>query len=104
MYKGDVPTVEIVAQKTMNKKQTTITGLELYLIDFDELCSYLQHKCASSVAIAEIEHLSTAKNQKFVIKIQGSQCSLIKEILMEKYAVPQKYITTKDLCGGKKKK
>ena len=62
MFKGDVPTVEILAQKTMNKKQTTITGLELYMIDYDELCSYLQHKCASSVAIAEIEHLSTVKN------------------------------------------
>jgi hypothetical protein len=56
------------------------------------------------VAINEIEHLSTAKNPKHVIKIQGAQTALIEEILSERYAIPKKYITSKDLCGSKKKK
>ena len=62
MIKGNVPMTEILAQKVKNKKQTTITGLEIYMLDFDELRSHLQHRCSSSVAINEIEHLSTVKN------------------------------------------
>jgi translation initiation factor 1 (eIF-1/SUI1) len=72
VFKGEVPEVEIISQKISNKKQTTITGLDLYHIDYDEFCSFLQHKCASSVSMNEIEHLSTVKSPKYLIKIQGS--------------------------------
>ena len=70
--KGPPPPVEILSQKVNNKKQTTVTGLEIYMVDFDELTSFLQHKCASSVSINEIEFVSTAKNPKYIIKIQGN--------------------------------
>ena len=95
-FKGDVPKVDILSQKINNKKVTTLSGLEMYQIDYDELTTYLQHKCASSVTIGEIEHLSTVKCQKFMIKVQGSQTKLIEEILTERYMVPKKYITVKD--------
>mmetsp|Transcript_15122 Transcript_15122/g.25649 ORF Transcript_15122/g.25649 Transcript_15122/m.25649 type:complete len:118 (-) Transcript_15122:116-469(-) len=102
--KGQVPCVEIIAQKINNKKQTTITGLELFMIDLDELSTYLQHKCASSVTMNEIEFVSTPKNPKFIIKIQGAQIKLIEEILSEKFKVPKKYFVSKDNCGQKKKR
>jgi len=69
VFKGEVPCIEITSQKVSNKKQTTVTGLDLYKIDYDEISTYLQHKCASSVSVNEIEHLSTPKNPKFLIKI-----------------------------------
>lgn len=64
----------------------------------------MQHKCASSVSINEIEHLSTPKNPKFLVKIQGNQNKMLEDILVDRYAIPRKYIVSKDLCGGKKKK
>ena len=39
-FKGDVPHVKIVAQKVNNKKVTYVTGLELFMIDLPEFCSY----------------------------------------------------------------
>lgn len=41
VFKGEVPQVELISQKISNKKQTTITGLDLYMIDFDELTTHL---------------------------------------------------------------
>ena len=70
--KGPVPHVEIIAQKVNNKKQTTITGLEMYQLNYDELTSYMQHKCASSVAMSEIDHVSTLKNPVHILKVQGA--------------------------------
>ena len=61
-----------MAQKVNNKKQTTVVGLEIYQLDFDELTSYMQNKCASSVTIGEIEFQSTLKCPKYMIKIQGN--------------------------------
>ena len=40
-FKGEVPKVHILAQKVNNKKVTTITGLDMYMIDYGEMSSYL---------------------------------------------------------------
>lgn len=72
LVKGSVPRVEILAQKVKNKKATTISGLELYMIEFDEFTSHLQHRCASSVSMTE-HHLHTEKNPKYSVMVQGAQ-------------------------------
>ncbi len=74
------------------------------MIDFGELSSYLQNKCASSVSINEIEGKSTLKNPKNLVKVQGQQIKAIEDILVERYKIPKKYIKSIDNCGGKKKK
>ena len=96
--------MNVLAQKVNNKKVTMITGLDLYLIDLPTLATYLQHKCASSVSIKKLEHLSTPKSAKHMVEIQGNQIKAMEDILTEKYKVPKKYITAEDKCGGKKKK
>ena len=102
--KGDVPKVHILAQKLNNKKQTTVTGLDMYMIDYAEMSSYLQHKCASSVSVKKLEHLSTPKNAKHSVEIQGNQTRALEDILCDRYQVPKKYIVSEDKCGQKKKK
>lgn len=102
--KGPVPHVQIISQKVNNKKQTTITGLEVYQLDFDELTSYMQHKCASSVAMNEIEHVSTLKNPAYILKVQGSQIKALEDMFTEKYKILKKYITSTDKCSTHKKK
>ena len=76
----------------------------MYMIEFGELGSYLQNKCASSVSINEIEGQSTIKNPKHLVKVQGQQIKAIEDILVERYKIPKKYIKSIDNCGGKKKK
>lgn len=81
-----------------------VTGLDMYLIDLSAMSTYMQHKCASSVSVKNLEHLSTPKNPKHIFEIQGNQIKAMEDILTEKYQVPKKYITTEDKCGGGKKK
>lgn len=69
-----------------------MTGLDLYMIDFSEMSSYLQHKCASSVSIKPDEIRSTPKNPRFIVEVQGNQIKALEDILTLKYKVPKKYI------------
>mmetsp|Transcript_29476 Transcript_29476/g.44732 ORF Transcript_29476/g.44732 Transcript_29476/m.44732 type:complete len:135 (+) Transcript_29476:1678-2082(+) len=103
--RGNVPKVEILADKVMgNKKYTSITGLEIYQIDLDEFCSHLQHKCASSVSKELLISISTPKNPKHKIQVQGNQIPYIMDVLTERYMVPSKYIVSEDKTSKKKKK
>ena len=47
-HKGQVPKVIIKAMRVINKKVTCINGLELFMIDYDELVPHLSQKCAGS--------------------------------------------------------
>ena len=42
---GEVPKVQIVAQKARNKKVTCCYGVELFKIDTQEMAKYLRNKC-----------------------------------------------------------
>ena len=83
---------------------TTVTGLDMYLVDLSSLSTYLQHKCASSVSVKKLEFESTPKNPKHAVEVQGNQIKALDDILTDKYKIPKKYITIEDKCGGKKKK
>ena len=63
----------------------------MYQLDFDELTSFMQHKCASSVTMNET-HESTLKSPKYLLKIQGNQIKALEELLADRYKVPRKYI------------
>lgn len=67
-FKGPVPPVIVLAQKVNNKKVTTIVGLELFMIDLDELQTYLKVKCACSVNMTEHKD-STPKAPKSIVMI-----------------------------------
>lgn len=41
IHGGSIPLVKVTAQRVANKKQTTIVGLELWMIDYDEIVPYL---------------------------------------------------------------
>jgi translation initiation factor 2D len=101
--KGEVPCVQLVAQKLSNKKLTTVSGLDLFLIDYDEFTQHLRVKCASSVSLSEDKD-HTLKCPKYNVMIQGQQLQQLEEILVDKYKVPKKYIKSVDLVPGKKKR
>eukprot|EP00347_Sterkiella_histriomuscorum_P011099 403373759 len=106
-FRGEIPMVKVQAKRVQNKKQTVITGLELYQIDYDELVQYLQNKCAGSVTTQETESsiASGAKNPKQAVLVQGNHLDLIsKDILPKRYFVPEKYIIKVDDIKGKGKK
>ena len=54
---GAVPKINILAEKVQNKKITTIGGqgntLDLFLVDCDEMASYLAKKCAASASVCK---------------------------------------------------
>jgi translation initiation factor 1 (eIF-1/SUI1) len=54
-FKGSVPKVLVKAHRVQNKKQTVISGLELFQVDYDDLVPYFATKCASSATLHEIE-------------------------------------------------
>jgi translation initiation factor 1 (eIF-1/SUI1) len=101
--KGPVPLVDILGEKLMNKKVTTIIGLELYRIELTELKHHLKVSCACSVNLMEHKD-STPKSPKFIVCVQGNMVKQLEEILIEKYKIPKKYIKCLDLIPGKKKR
>ncbi|CDW79297.1 eukaryotic translation initiation factor 2d-like [Stylonychia lemnae] len=102
-HKGKIPQVKVHARRVHNKKQTLITGLELYQIDYEELCTYLQNKLACSVTHQDLEQ--TSKNPNQGVYIQGNHLDLVSsEILPKRYGVPAKYITKINDLGQKKGK
>lgn len=102
-YKGEVPCVQLVAQKFSNKKVTVISGLDLFLIDYDEFTQHLRVKCASSVSLSEDKD-HTLKSPKYNVMVQGQHLKALEDILTEKYKVPKKYIHAQDLVPAKKKR
>lgn len=80
-----------------------MTGLELFMIDLAEFCSFAQNKCASSVSRAEIPNCPP-KNPQFTVTIQGQQIKAVEDFLADRYKVPKKYITSVDQTNNKKKK
>lgn len=54
---GAVPKITIIAEKVQNKKITTVGGqgntLQLFLVDYDEMATYLAKKCAASASVCK---------------------------------------------------
>jgi translation initiation factor 1 (eIF-1/SUI1) len=65
VHKGSMPHVLVKAMKVSNKNVTTISGLELFQIDYEELVPFLAHKCAGSTTLHEGELGS--KKDTFVV-------------------------------------
>jgi translation initiation factor 1 (eIF-1/SUI1) len=61
--------VQLKALRVANKKVTTITGLELFQIDYEELLPFLSHKCAGSATI--FETIEGQKKDSFTVQVQG---------------------------------
>lgn len=98
-YKGHVPELKVWAHRVQNKKQTVITGFEMYKLDMDELQTYLSNKCACSVSVQELNASTKA------ILLQGNHLSiLVSDILPNRYKIPQKYIREQNDLGTSKKK
>ena len=93
-YRGPVPRVLLKAMRVCNKKVTTIEGLGLYQIEFEEFLTYLSHKCAGSTIMHNFD----------TVQVQGQHLSLVQEILVKRYKVPQKYIDNINNIESKKKK
>jgi translation initiation factor 1 (eIF-1/SUI1) len=85
-----------------NKKQTVVTGLELWQIDYDEIVPFLSVKCAGSATLHEAG--AGAKKDAMEIQIQGEHIETITEILVKKYKIPIKYIESINNIESKKKK
>ena len=98
---GEVPKVQIIAEKARNKKVTHAIGVELFKIDTQEMAKFLRNKCQASVTV----NREKLKDKEFeVITIQGNMIRDIDETLQKRYKVPQKYIQQTNNIGPSKKK
>ena len=80
--------------------------LELYQIDYDELLTFLSHKCASSATMVnqELCSLKIPGGQNLVL-IQGNHADLLlEEVLTKRYKIPKRYIVVDNKIKDSKKK
>lgn len=109
-HHGQVPKVKVEALKYRNKKQTRMSGLELYQVDLQEFARYLRNKCQASVTIGELVQSQKQSGSQPVkgplreIIIQGQMIKDIEDALTRRYMIPQKYIETINKLPDKKKK
>ena len=107
--RGVVPAIHIKAEKIMNKKQTQVGGLggtlELLQVDPEELRRYLSQTLGASATI--YIHTGSAKagsKETWDVMVQGEFCAEVKQVLVSKYGVNPKLITTENKIPSKKKK
>ena len=100
VVKGPVPRVQVRAQRVQNKKQTVISGLELFQIDLEELVTYLSHKCAGSATLHENE----TRKETYTVQVQGEHIDTITGALTKRYKIPAKYIEAVNTITSKKRK
>lgn len=89
--KGEIKNVEISEEKRMGRKYiTTIKNLEDYGINLNLFVNEISKKCASS---GTIRTESSCKSE--VVQIQGRCSNEIKNLLLNEYKFPCKYVILK---------
>lgn len=99
---GDVPKVQILAEKVRNRKVTHASHMELFQVDVQEFARHLRNKCQASVTVGQD---AIRGKETTVVTVQGNMIKAVEESLMKRYMVPQKYIeSTSRLPQQKRKK
>ncbi|ESO92608.1 hypothetical protein LOTGIDRAFT_233056 [Lottia gigantea] len=99
--KGKIDPIKIdVVQRMGNKKVTLIDNVETFGIDPDKFAHLIQVKRACSTTVSP----SIQKNKGLQILAQGNQVDFIRQLLIEKYKLPLRFVEGLEKGSNKKKK
>lgn len=99
VHKGKIPPITIsVSVRSGNKKVTLIDNLDLFGVCIPDFAKECQHGVAASTSISRPSGKKTDQ-----LLVQGNQVLFVYNLLVDKYAIPKKYIKGLEFALKKKK-